>query len=44
MELNEQFLMFIRKERDFEQASYSRISQEESRDKSEELFQILRIM
>ena len=39
MELNEQLL--IKKERDIEQASYSRISQEESRDKSEESFQIL---
>ena len=40
MELNDQFLMFFRKESDIEE-SYSRISQEESRDKSEESFQIL---
>ena len=41
IELNDQFLMFFRKERDIEEVSYSRISQQESRDKSEESFQIL---
>lgn len=42
MELNDQFLMFIRKERDIEPASYSAsMSQEDSRDKSQESFQIL---